>query len=313
MRSWVFVFLYWLSYKQTSFCNQLSLPLQVSRRNASLRHFCIGFIFLRLPAIYTLLTNKQTNSGYAINLTSNRFTSAFYIPNRGLFSLKGNNKHLWCPAYEHLPPHTLLCQDVWNWPYFIQSESTALANSVYCKLNKMHLSEHLSRYLTRSCLASGCKAKGNIKDWRCEKEEASLGVFLSRSAGFESSDCGRGFSLFTCSSTKPRHDTQALPCDSSSLSVKSVHVGGIVTLTIHHGYAAAQTWTQQVNVREGDLRFKGLLRGFEQSLYSSKPLPGAALIITFYSLKLIFFLLCSFYPKLTQLFYSFWKIVCFAR
>lgn len=62
--------------------------------------------------------------------------------------------------------------------------------------------------------------------------------------------------------TKPKHDTVAIPCDPSSLRIKLVHVGGVATLTIHHGYAAAlcrpRAWVHQV--------LPGLLlRGFEQS------------------------------------------------
>lgn len=95
----------------------------------------------------------------------------------------------------HLPLRTLLCQGVWNWPYFIQSESTAIENSVYCKLNKMHLvlSEHLNRYLTRRCLASGSKAERNIKDGGCERRKirSFSPLFASCSAGLESHKCVR--------------------------------------------------------------------------------------------------------------------------
>lgn len=42
-----------------------------------------------------------------------------------------------------------------------QKENTASANSIYCKLNKMHLihSEHLNRYLTHDCLADRSKLR----------------------------------------------------------------------------------------------------------------------------------------------------------
>lgn len=52
----------------------------------------------------------------------------------------------------------------------------------------------------------------------------------------------------------PNDATEVFPRDQSSLSVELVHVCGMVTRTIHHGYAAAKCQTSvrmnQVNVCE---------------------------------------------------------------
>lgn len=108
--------------------------------------------------------------------------------------------------------------------------------------------------MTRVCLASGSKLGENIKDYGCEREADMkllppilchallalnhMSVYVSQSVHL----------LFT----KPKHDTEAIPCDQSSLSVKLVHVGGMVTLAIHHDCAAAlcqtSAWVHQASV-----------------------------------------------------------------
>lgn len=95
------------------------------------------------------------------------------------------------------------------------------------------------------------------------------------------------------------------------------------SLVIHHPYLSswymlAEWWhspsimvTQQLGVKRAhgctrcNLCFKGLLltEDLNKAYIHLNRFSGAALIIVFHFLKLIFFLVCSFYPNLTQQFY----------
>lgn len=150
-------------------------------------------------------------------------------------NLWGNSKHWQCPAYVHLPPRTLPCQE-------------CLALTVFER-----------------------NARGR-KEWTKQDAQRLLGCFF----WWWDADACAGFRSVHLLPSKPEHGSGALPCDSSSLSVELEHVGR------ERWHRPSIMGSRQLRVERGCTRrtscsgtsFKMvLLRGFEQSLYSSKPLP----------------------------------------
>lgn len=151
------------------------------------------------------------------------------------------SKHLWCPVCVHLSFHTLLCQGVWNYPLLCipQRKRNTIANSVYCKRNKMHhvLSEARLDPLLLSQQKWAHEKHKRPRVWK-EDDVKPVPPFLCHALLPFNHASVYVFQSVLLLFTEPKHDTQAIHCDPSSLSVKLVRVAWTVTLTIHHVYPA---------------------------------------------------------------------------
>lgn len=113
------------------------------------------------------------------------------------------SKHLWCPVCVYLSFHTLLCQGVWNYPFYVflkgretQSQTAFIVNGVKCTTSSQ------KQDLTHCCLARGSKLTGNLKGRGCERKtmwSLSLHFFVTLCCPSITRVC-TCFSLFSCSS-----------------------------------------------------------------------------------------------------------------
>lgn len=116
----------------------------------------------------------------------------------------------------------------------IQSQTVFIVNGIKCTTSSQ------KQDLTHCCLASRSRLTRNIKGRGVWKEDDVKPVppFLCHALLPFNHASVYVFQSVLLLFTEPKHDTQAIHCDPSSLSVKLVRVAWTVTLTIHHVYPA---------------------------------------------------------------------------